>query len=93
MKRWNRQLVSIGMIVVAIAGVGCASPTPYEPPPMPPFETEHQMAAGQECKAVYSCCARSCSDARVASNEPAAHNDKCLAACGSSLEECYRACE
>ena len=40
MKLRNKQLLSVWIVVGAIAGAGCATTTPDEPSPMPAFETE-----------------------------------------------------
>jgi hypothetical protein len=93
MKLRNKNLLSAWIIIGAIAGVGCASTATDEPPAAPAFETEAQMAAVHDCEAVYSCCTRSCSDLRTASNAPTAQARECLAACRAGLGECYRDCE
>lgn len=94
MRGYSKKLLSAGMILAAVIVAGCASPTPYESvPERPSFTTEQQMAAADACQAVYSCCTRSCSDVRVASNEPGTGKEECVAGCGANLEECYRGCE
>jgi hypothetical protein len=94
MRRCNSKLQSFLMIVVAFAAVGCASSAPCESgPARPEFATDQQITLAEACEAIHSCCTRSCSDTRGASNVPEPENAACLNACNSSLEECYRTCK
>ncbi len=93
MKRWTRDVLSAWVAMCAITLVGCASAPTDEPPPMPAFETEQQMAAAHDCQAVYSCCTRACQDSRNVHNVPTPSDDACLSACRNNLGQCYRACE
>ena len=93
MRACNKRFLSAATILVAFMVAGCTSPTFDTAPPMPSFETEEQLAAAHDCQAVYSCCMRSCTDARSAHNEPVATDKECMAACGTSLETCYEECK
>ena len=89
MKTCRRILQSVGMNLVALAVVGCAT----SPTPMPSFETEEQLAAAQVCQIVYSCSNRACADLRPIYNRPRPISRRCLALCETCLGQCYQGCE
>lgn len=93
MKNRSKKVLSTWIILVIIAVGGCASQTPYKPPPtMPSFTTDQQKVCGRGCQAVYACCKRACIDERGWSGSASDHS-VCLDNCDTSVEQCYQTCK
>lgn len=83
-----RPLLAGMTMLAALAVAGCAA----DPlPAAPECETEASLVASEACEAAYACCTRACADTR--SRSRSGDDKDCLAACASSLAECYRAIE